>query len=159
MKKLYKIMLIFIMFELTIIFVNLLAVFPYTLYSEADVSDISNISDPAVLLGKFFTIPAITISNVEITEEAATFTFYLFISSFFIVGAAIAKLSGDWTLIITTIIGMMFVPMILRSRNLFEKLFVTWETPALSFMVILIFVGLLYIALITIVETPTHGRS
>lgn len=159
MKLLYKIMLVFIMFELTIVFVNLFNVFPYTLYSDADTNAITKFTDPLDIFGYFFSIPALTIGNITLTSAQTTFTFALFIILFGIAGAGIAKLSGNWTPIVAVVIASMFVPMLMKSRTLFGKLFIEWDNAALVYMLIILFVGIAYIAMITIVETPTHGRS
>lgn len=159
MKLLYKIMLVFIMFELTIVLVNLFNVFPYTLYSDEDIGAISSLSDPLEVFGYFFSIPALTIGSVTLTSAQTTFTFGLFMAIFGIAGAGIARISGNWTPIIAVVIATMFVPMLMKSRTLFGKLFVEWDNAALAYMVIILFVGIAYIAMITIVETPTHGQS
>lgn len=155
MKALYKIILFFTVFQFAIVIINVLGVFPYTLYSDVEMSNVSSIDSPEDFIRFIFPLPDVPLLSAFETY----FTFGMLVTIFLGVGAAVSKATHSWTPIVVTIIATSFVPMILNSYNFFEKLFVNWDSQALMYTGLLLGICIILIALFTIVETPTHGRS
>lgn len=152
MKKLYKILLFLAMFQLVIIMVGLLQVFPYTFYSDVEMQDLQDIgTDPLAIMAYLFT--------PSDTSSFAQFTFAALLAVFTTVGIITAWATHSWTPVIITVIVVSFVPMVTNSFKFFNKLFTNWDVSAMVYLGICIMLGVFLITVFTILETPTHGRS
>jgi len=155
MKALYKIIIFFAVFQLTVIIVNLLGIFPYTLYSDIETQELQGIRNPIDYLPYFFSLP----DFAGLGSFFTNFTFAMLVFIFAGIGAVYARATHNWSPVIVIIIASSFVPMITRSSKFFNKLFYTWDVPALTYLAVTLGVAIILIAIITIVETPTHGKS
>lgn len=156
MKAIYKIILFFAFFQMSIVIINLMNVFPNesTLYSDVEIKDLLAFDDPLDFLTYFFSVP-----QLPGLGAFTQFTFAMLVFMFLIAGAAIARATQSWTPIVVVIIATSFVPMITKSLKFFNKIFYNWDSPALVYLALTLGVGLILIALFTIVETPTHGKG
>ena len=155
MKSIYKIILFVAMFQLVVVMVNVLSVFPYTFYSDVETQELQELSSPTDVIIYFFDMPDIPgLSSVE-----SDFTFGMFVTIFLVVGAVIARATQSWTPIIVVILATSFVPMLTKSLKFFNKIIYNWDVSALMYLGLILGFGILMMVIFTIVETPTHGRS
>ena len=129
-------------------------VFPSTLYSDKETEALRGEKGPTGVLSYFFEAP-----EIPLLEEYTTFTFAMLSVLFLSIGAVIARASNSWTPIIVVIICTTFVPMLTSSLDFFNKMLYEWDNDILFYLALALSFGVIVIALITIVETPTHGRS
>jgi hypothetical protein len=158
MKTLYKIIIFFAMFQMSILVINATGVFGNnTFYSDAELGRLQNMEDPTVIIGYIFGFPEIPGVPAHIT----VFGFPFLIAAFTIAGAIYAWKTHSYAPITIVVIAGAFLPMIAKSLGFFQKMFTNWETAASSLMYIgiALSVGIFIIAIITIIEMPTHGRS
>lgn len=155
MKKLYKIMMFLILFQFSVVIVNALEVFPSenTFYSDAETKSIRELDDPVDALAYFFELPDIP----GLSAFQTTFTFGMLVTIFLVIGAAIARATHSWAPVIVVIIASSFVPMLTKSLGFFNKLLYNWDNAALMYLGLTLGVGIVILAVITILETPTHG--
>lgn len=152
MKNLYKIILFFAIFQMAVVIVGATNVFPYTLYSDVETAELRAIDNPTDFLAYFFEPP-------DIFGLSGTFTFAMFITVFFTLGAAAAWATHSWTPVVVAFLATSFVPMMMKSFKFFNKLFYTWDVSAVTYLGLCIAIGIVIIAVITIVETPAQGAS
>lgn len=154
MKAIYKIILFFAIFQLVVVLVNIIDVFPTTLYTDSETEDLRGAKGPLGVLNYLFSVP-----EIPGLGGYTTFTFGMIAFLFLVVGAAIARATHSWTPVIVVMICTTFVPMLTNSYNFFNKMFTNWNNLTLVYLGLIFGVGIVIIVLITIAETPTHGRS
>lgn len=155
MKGMYKVILFFAMFYMSVIVVNSLGVFPNTFYSDAEVADLRGQNGPMGIISYLFALPDIP----GVSALFSTFTFAMLTTLFLVIGAAIARATQSWTPVLVVIITSSFVPMLSKSWGFFRKLFTNWDVESMTYLALALGVGLFIIVVITIMETPSHGRS
>lgn len=155
MKKLFKLIIFLVVFQFAVIIINATSVFPNTLYSDTETEELRNLANPIDVIPYLFAIPEIP----GLSYLQSQFTFGMLVTIFLVLGAAIARATHSWSPVIIVIIATSFVPMITKSLKFFNKLFYNWDSLTLSYMAICLGVGILLLALITILETPTHGDA
>jgi len=157
MKTLYKIVLFFAIFQVVVLMVNSLGVFPNTLYSDVDTTDLFNDDGSITAQG----IVAFLFPQITTSEGSEDFTFSLVAAGFTSIGMIIAigisAATRSLAPIVIGFISLSIVPMVLTSWSFFRKMFYNWDTSAMVYLSIAIGVGILILAVITILETPTHG--
>ena len=153
MKKLYKLIIFVVVFQFAVIIVNATGVFPNTLYSDAETEELRNVENPIDILPYLFELPKIP----GLSSFQTQFTFGMLVFIFLVMGAAIYRATHSITPLIIVIIATSFVPMLTKSLKFFNKLFYNWDSVTLSYMAICLGVGVILLAVITILETPTHG--
>ena len=154
MKALYKIILFFAFFQLVVIMINFLGVFPYTFYSDADFQGIiERGNDPLAIMGYLF------VPSDVLFDEFLTFSFAMLLGAFTIGGLLFAWATHSWTPVVVTLMVVTFIPMITKSTAFLNKIFISWDVSSLTYLAITLFLGVFLIAVFTILETPTHGRS
>ena len=154
MKLLYKIIIFMAVFNICVLMINSLDIFPpgSRLYNDDEVKQADSPDDPQSYITALF--PAIDGQDVTFSIFALCFT------STILVGAlAISIYTQNFSIISIGIVSALFIPMILTVMNITNKLFTNWDNDAVKYLGICIGVAIIIIGIITIVEMPTHGRS
>lgn len=152
MKLLYKVIFFFIILHVTILMINSLNIFPNALYSDEDTRefDFSNPND--ILL---FLFPAM--------DGEDNILFSILTGSFLGLAGILAIIAsvktGNFGIIIVVLIGSSFVPMILNSMDLFKKIVYVGDSEALVYLAACFSICVIFLVVITMLETITHGRS
>lgn len=152
MKLLYKLIFFFMILHVTILMINSLGVFPKTLYSDAE-TKLYDFSDPNDIL--LYLFPAVDgTDNILFSILAGGFLGLAGIL------AMIASLkTGNFGIVIVTLIGASFVPMILKSMDLLNKILYIGDSEAMIYLAACFSIGVIFLIVITMLETITHGRS
>lgn len=152
MKRLYKVVLFFAVLHLVVIMISLLNIFPSTLYSDAEINTLrENVGTDPLSIFSYLFAPDTNIWGSNTISVSAIIT------AFAVGGTAIAVLTKSWTPAIITLLGLSFLPMLLRSRTFFDKMFTTWDSASLTYMAIIFGVVLILFVVFTILEVPSHG--
>lgn len=162
MKGLYKIIIFFATFQIMTLIVSLIGVFPYSFYSDIDVEEMATKENPADMLSYLF-VPGtgytINVFGRDIGISLDSVSISAIISIVVIAGALASVVTRSFIPVVVALFGILFVPMITRSRDFFNHLFTHWNSPALFYLGICLGVGILILVIIHIIETPTHGDS
>lgn len=158
MKVIYKIIIFFAMFQLSVLIVNTLNIFPLDalLYSNLEVENLQS-GDVWTVYGELFTFDTgITIPYLGTFNEASVDA----LMTMFIVGGVVVSIfTRNPSLIAVAVIGYLYVPIIVNSFDFFRKIFLYPDVPSVTYLGVSMGVGILIIAVITIIEMTTHGRS
>jgi len=160
MKLMYKIMLFMIAFQFTILILNATNVFPEDgqFYSDTDID--VNVRDSDTAIDSFGYIFVPDGNHLGLTaDDNGMITISAVITVFLAVGAIGAWVTHSFVPVVVVFMGYMFFVMITRSMSFFQKLFTNWDNQIMLYLSICLGVAIFFIVLITIVETPTHGRS
>lgn len=158
MKTIYTIMIFLAIFQVTVILVNSLGVFPddSTFYSDIESSELQKAgNNPSTIFSKLFVPSDTNIAGFSLSSGSIIAVIILIAT----LGTGIAIFTQSFVPAILAIQGILFVPMITNSMTFFTKLFRNFNSNSLTYLAVTIGVGFLIILLITVVETPTHGRS
>jgi len=160
MKSMYKILLFVGFFQLVVIMINVLNVFPYTLYGDVQTNELASMNSPLDVLAYFFEPPELpSLLGIELGRVGTNFTFGLMVTLFVVMGALISARTHSWTPIVVILISTSFVPMILKSITFFNEIIYNWDVNALAYLGLILGFGIIMMIVFTIMETPTHGRS
>jgi len=153
MKLLYKIIIFLIMFQFTIPLVNIMGIFPSEsqLYSDMELPQ-------KMQEGKIVDILAAIFFPAE-NNYISQMTWGSILAIFIGVGALTGIATHSIAPAVMIILIYLFIPMINSSKSYFDKLFLFSDNLAVIYMGTLLFVGIAFVALITVVEQATHGRS
>lgn len=159
MKTLYKAMMIFGIFPIVVLMVNSMGIFDEssTFYSDVEVNSEFNIQgNPAETVFTNLFAPSRAIGGRSVISIVAI---VIIISTVGGIGAYLTH--GSFTPILVAIIGYSFANMVMKSYGFFSKLFnnTSWNSGAMTYLGLCIGVVLVILIAITIVETPSHGRS
>ena len=153
MKNMYKIILFLAIFQITVVMVESLEVFPNSFFKENEIEtlDIKDTDDMPQAAETIF-------SNMFIPSQS--FFGKMRYGVAILVGTAISFLTKqNPAVIVVAVLGYSFFNMITNSFGFFSNLFRTWDSPSLIYLGICFGVGLVIIVVITILEQLTHGRS
>ena len=159
MKNLYKIVLFLAIFQITVVMVESLDVFPNTFFATSDVDelDIEQADDMPEAAETIF-------SNMFLPSQSffgtARYGVAALVGVFLTVGTAVSFLTKqNPAVIVVAVLGYSFFNMISNGFDFFSNLFMNWDSPSLIYLGIAFGVGLVIIVIITILESLTHGRS
>jgi len=152
MKLLYKLIFFFMILHITILMINSLGVFPNTLYSDEETREY-DFNDPNDIL--LYLFPAM---------DGTDNILFSILTGGFVTLASLAALlvslkTGNFGVVIVTLIGASFVPMILSSLNLFKKILYVGDSQAMIYLAACFSICIIFLIVITMLETITHGRS
>lgn len=163
MKSFYKLVIFLGVFQFAVIIINLTGVFPAgaVLYSDIDTEVIRNASSPTAVIIELFDIGEIPLISpaMRLTGISSELTFPVLVMLFITFGAIIAKATHSLTPMVIAIIGVSFVPMVTNSLTFFNRLFLNWDSMSMLYLTIALGFGILMVAIVTILETPTHGDA
>ena len=152
MKLIYKVLIFFTVFYVTILMVNAMEIFPNTFYSDQETGITSN--NPGGVITSIF-VPALNNWGLSSATAAAL--------TAFIVGGAIGTgiLVQSPVLPSVIIMGYLFFNMMTRSYDFFDKLFTNWggQGTSIFYLGLCIGAGLFVVGLISIIEMVAQGRS
>ena len=152
MKLLYKLIFFFMILHMTILMINSLGVFPNTLYSDAETREY-DFSDPNDIL--LYLFPAM--------DGTDNIMFSILTGGFVTLASLVALLvslkTGNFGVVIVTLIGASFVPMILSSLNLFKKILYVGDSQAMIYLAACFSICIVFLIVIYMLETVTHGRG
>jgi len=150
MKLLYKIILFLGMFELMVIIVNGMGVFTNTFYSDIETDALKDKGIWEVVQDIMLPTDNKYIGEVSVYALAG-----LFVAGGILSGIATKNV------IIPSLIFLLYVvfAMCLSSYEFFQDLFTKWNSDSLVYLGVVLGVGMVIVAIITVIETPTHGRS
>ena len=157
MKDFYKMIIFLAMFQMTTLVIAGINVFPEgtTLYSDLDLNTLSSYaSDPISILSYLF-LPSGGVGTFTLTD----FTLSALIILIVLGGSAVAIATHSYVPAVLAILGISFIPMVMRSLSFFERLFTQWDSVAITYLFIMIGLGVLMMFVFMIIETPTHGGS
>lgn len=154
MKLLYKIILFFAFFQMMVLIINSLGVFPHTLYDDMETSKY-DFDSPEEIFGYLF-LPNGEVLGISY-DEPSGWTVAAIVLIFVGIGSAFAWATHSWTPVIITLLGISFFPMLINSLGFFNKILFERQVVALEYMALLIGLGIVLIIIFSIIETPTHG--
>ena len=157
MKSLYKIMIISMMFPIVVLTVNSMGIFPYTFYSDTEIQNVYSITPTSTAEGIFSIMLVPNIDFLGVTDQAITIS--LVVGVFTIAGAAVAIVTHSFAPVIISFMGYCFFVMMTKSMGFVQKIFNNFGGTEMIYLGLLIGIGIVIIVIITIVETPAHGRS
>lgn len=155
MKTFYVIMLFFISFQMCILVVGSLGIFPYGFYSDMDPAELASHDSPQSMLTYLFAPPG----GLPSWFNLGNFTIPALIAIFLGIGTITSILLKSYLPITIIVVGLFFVPMVTKSYGFFNQLFYYGNSQALIYLGLLFGIVVLIIAVITIVELPAQGRS
>ena len=160
MKSLYVIVIYLIIFQITILIVGATGIFPNGFYSDFDTNELKNhAATPQGLISYLF-VPSGTLNDwINRFGGGAEFIIPALVGVFITIGSVISFFTQSFAPISIAIVGLLFVPMITKSYGFFNKLFTYGDSQAMLYLGLLFGVLIFVIAIITIIEMPTHGRS
>jgi hypothetical protein len=166
-KTLYYVIIFLAMFQMSALMLYGLDVFPQKsmLYSDFDLSNVENISDPQSMLSYIFFPDEVTFGGIDILDykigviQISTITIIGIITTVIIGGAILARATQTYATVVLAVIGILFYPMIRHSFGFFRELFMMWNSSAMMFMGVTLGVGIFILFILLIVETPTQGAS
>ena len=162
MKTLYVILMFLVAFQGVVLIIHVLDVFPEDarLYSDLDVQELDQSINESGVIGAFTYIlggkGSITVLGISIPINTLTL---VGIAGVFIAGAAVAVFTHSFLPVVYAIYSITLIPMFTHSRGFFEKIFTTFDSTALVYLGIVIFLMFMMIILFTLIENATHGRS
>lgn len=157
MKTLYKLMLFFAIFHGTVLMVNSMNIFPAesTFYSDP-IYD-GDLTVPENLIK--FIFPALRGDDGSDLEISINIIAGILTGGVFIIGVLISWISKSLAPIVIAVLGGSMIPMVMNSWKIFNKIFYEFDSAAMEYLALCFGVGIIVIAIITILEMPTHGRS
>ena len=160
MKPLYVIILYLIIFQVTILVVGATNIFPNTFYSDFETDELKTHMNSVEGMISYLFVPSGTL-NWMINQVGASSFFIIpaLVATFLFIGSALSVLTQSMAPISITVVGLLFVPMITKSYKFFNQLFIYGNSEALMYLGVLFGILILVIAIITIIEMPTQGRS
>lgn len=157
MKTIYIIIIFLAIFQMTVILVNATDIFPKdgTLYGDLDYNKLtSQDKDAFKIFETLFTPSDRTIAGISLGK--GIWQVVLIIGT---IGTGIALFTRQYTVAVLAVIALMFIPLVSNSLGFFNTLIHTWNHESISYLAVIFAVSMLIIIFITILETPTHGRS
>lgn len=162
MKTIYVILLFLVAFQGVVLVIHVLDVFPQDarLYSDLDVNELQQNIDKEGVVGAFKYIMgtpgSIKVIGFKISLSDLTLAG---IVGIFIGGAIVAVATHSFLPVVYALFIITIIPMFTQSRRFFEKIFTTFDSTALVYLGIVIFLMFMMIILFTLIENATHGRS
>jgi len=155
MKTFYIIVLFLIIFQMSILMISTFGLFPYGFYSDFDTEELASHSTPQGMLTYLFEPPG----GLPGWFNIGDFTIPALIAVFLGIGTITSIFLQSYIPVTLVVVGLFFVPMVTKSYGFFNQLFYYGNSQALIYFGLLIGIVILVIAVITIVEMPTHGGS
>jgi len=162
MKTLYIVIIWLAMFQGITLMIAGLGVFPADsqLYSDFEINELEENADSPVDMLSYIFLPSGeeiggTTGNEMITSGILVGAILIILG----IGSVVAVFTKNYTSAVLIIVGISFVPMISKSWGFFNKLFVHWDTSAMTYMGVTLGLGVFILFLLLIVEMPTHGDS
>jgi len=158
MKLIYKLTIILAIFQFTVLIVNSLGgdnpIFPKEsqFYSDSEINADIRDADSAWNATMYFFVPSSNsiVETVSISAIAAMI---------FIGGTISAFVTHSFVPIAFAFLLYIFFNMLTKSIGFINKMFYNWDNQSMIYLAICIGVAVFTIFIITIAETPTHGRS
>lgn len=150
MKGVYKAFIFLLIFQMTALMVGVLGIFPYSMYSDIDLSSMPSSSDPLVFVQHFFgagygdvttTLAALGISGVVLG-----------------VTILMSALQGSLTPFMVGIFGVMAIHMLVTSKEFLRTLF-EHGGMGVVYLGLCLFVVLGAMILFAVIEHPSGGDS
>jgi len=163
MKSIYKVMMFFLIFYMTVVIIDVSEVFPNdsTFYSDADIQSLKDADSPTDAFVWIFTPNSFSYEIGGTTYNEVTI--WLVLAVFGLVGTAAALFTKSFLPAVFTLYGLIFIPMFTKSYGFFNKLFQIGRTDdslsTLVYLAITFGLALMGLILITMMEMPAHGRS
>jgi hypothetical protein len=153
MKALYKMILFFAIFQVTVLMVNSMNIFPSesTFYNDMDTDEYDLSTAEGIVK---FLFPAINGEDLTVSLLVGGFT-----TLGVLFGLAVSIATKSLAPLVISILGASMIPMVMNSWKIFNKIFYEFDSAALQYLGLCLGVGIIVIAIITILEMPTHGRS
>lgn len=136
---------------MTALIVSSMNIFPSDsiLFSDFDlITKIEEGTDPAGIIG-YILFPA----------EDGYDIFAVILTTVGIVGTVVGFATKNISVVMVGLTVTLFSPLIGHSSTFFRTLFTTWDVTALTYLGVAIAVGIAATLIITLLETPTHGKS
>lgn len=160
MKPFYAIIMYLIIFQMVLLIVGSLGIFPNTFYSDFDTETFrSYASTPQGMISYLFVPDSALQTMINTAGGGSLWLVPALVSLFLFIGSLISILTKSFVPISIAIVGLLFVPMVTKSYKFLNQLFSYGDSQALIYMGVLFGILILVIAIITIVEMPTQGRS
>jgi len=162
MKTIYKIVIFLAMFQVVVLMVNATGVFPSdgTFYSDIEQNELQEAgNDPGALFSILFT-PKGSFSVLGITEiELSSVDAAAIIGIIIGVGSLVAIATHSYLPVVLAVFGIILLPMIANSMTFLSGLMRKWDSASMTYLSVVLGLGVLIIIIITILEMPVHGRS
>jgi len=119
-------------------------------------SEIRSLNSPGDIIS--FLFPVVT-SRGETYDFTWSIVAAGFTSATFFIGATMSIVMRSFAPVVIALLTAAFIPMVMNSWDFFNKLFYNWDSQAMTYLSICIGIGILILAIVAIVETPTHGDA
>lgn len=162
MKTIYKIVIFLAMFQVVVLMVNATGIFPEDgiLYSDIDQDElIAASNDPGALFSILFT-PKGSFNILGLTEiTLSSVDAVLIIGAIIGIGSVVAVATHSYLPVVLAVFGIVLLPMIANSMSFFNGLMRNINNTNVTYLTVVLGLGVLIIIIITILEMPVHGRS
>ena len=158
MKTAYIAIIFLVVFQMTILLVNSTGIFPSDkgFYSDIDQKQLEAAGNDPLELFKVLFTPAADTTVAGFSLGAGIWAVVFLIAG---LGTGAAIFTHSFVPAVLAVQGILFIPLATRSMTFFNSLFRTWDHASLTYLSLILVVGFLVIIFLTIIETPTHGRS
>jgi hypothetical protein len=163
MKRLWGIVIFLATFQGIVLMVNVLDVFPNEFYSDVE---LPNVNDPENLPTSeewffYFFDPGIEIPLLgDVPGTSGRFnSMIVLIIAFMAIGSIVAWKTHSWLPLVIAMLGYSVFTMIIKSKAFFDKMFLSWDSQALTYLSLTLGLAMLILFFVTILETATHGEA
>lgn len=159
MKTVYVAIIWLATFQMIALTVASLGVFPSdsTLYSDFDINELEDNADSPLNILTYLFAPGDTTSIAGISVPSAGLVTIIGVIAG--VGTIGAIFTGNYIIAVLAVVGVTFIPMFTKSFGFFQKIFLYWDTAALTYLGLTLGLGLFILVLLLIVEFPAQGDS
>lgn len=162
MKKIYQLVFILAFFQGVILMVNATGVFPNTFYSDSEVDSIADVNDLPTAEEWFidmFAPDLVIFEGNPIFEHriASVLSIVAVFLSIGVVGSI--AMHGNFVPIVLAFQGYMIFTMVVNSQSFFMKLITNWDTATLTYLGLLLGLGIIILFIVTFLEQASHGDA
>lgn len=151
MKGIYKMMLFLMIFQITALMIGTLGVFPYSIYSDIDLSHLPNENaNWAEYIAYFF--------GNDVNDLASNLGIFTAIGGILAIAGIMALKNGTVAPFMVGVMASIAIHMLNTSKNFLSQLFAIGG-PAVVYLGICLFVPMAAIVIFSIIEHPTGGDS
>lgn len=161
MKLMYRFMIFLALFQVVVVLVNSLGVFPddSTLYSDVEMEEIESQDGDILGILSYIFLPQGEFKILGISVTITSFSIAAIISIIAVSGAAVSIVTHSFIPVVLALFSILFLPMFTRSIGFFRRVFEIGDSPSLMYLGVVLLVGIMIVFVLTVVEMPTHGRS
>jgi len=155
MKLIYKMLLFFVIFQMSVLIIAATGIFPEDgrFYSDIQ-SDKWIDKTPEGILAEIY-VPSGQIAGISISEFGVVAVLLALVTA----GVALGFLTRSPVIPSILGVGLAIWPMINSSRGFFNSLFNNWDNNSMIYLGITFGIAIIIVVIVTLIEQPAQGRS